>query len=242
MMRNISPAHAMVNQAHNLMVSGLLLGLAGLVTLALSLLLYVVPLSLAAWYRLAKTGLLVLGLLLLLLAGIQILRGLRVPRENPHALALATTLERFLDYRYTFIRNIGRRGLGYVDALLVGPNGALVIYFLRRKGAFVSERNLWFERSGQALVPAKDNPTQEAVKDVNALRAFLGQHGLANVPVYAVIVVVDPHTSIAAQQPVVPVAHMHNVQMALYDNYLAAERIRPDQVANVVRTIMDNIA
>ncbi len=241
-MRNISPAHVMVNQAHNLLVSGLLLGLGGLVVLALSLLLYVVPLSLAAWYRALKIGLLVLGGVLLLAAAVQVVRGLRVPRENPYALALAGVLERFLDYRYTFIRNIGRRGLGYVDALLIGPNGALVIYFLRRKGAFVSERNLWLEHSGQTLVPARDNPTQEAVKDVNALRAFLGQHGLADVPVYAVIVVVDPHTAVTARQPVVPVAHMHNVQMALYDNYLAAERIRPDRVAGVVRAIMEGIA
>lgn len=241
-MRNISPSHAMVNQAQRILVSGLLLALVGLVVLALSLLLHVVPISLAAWYEWLKTGTLAVGGLVLIAGGIQFLRGIRFPRDNPHALAMAGYLERFLDYRYTFIRNLGRRGLGYVDAVLLGPNGALVFYFFRKKGAYVSERNIWLERDGKSLVPMRENPTQEAVKDVNALREFLKARGLESLPVYAVIVVVDSHTAVSVQHPVVPVAHMHNVQMALYDNYLAAERVRPDKVVAGVKAIMDGLA
>lgn len=241
-MRNISPSHAMVNQAQRILVTALLLGLVGLVILALSLLLHVVPISLADWYEWLKTGSLVLGLLVLVIAGVQLLRGIRFPRENPHALAMAGYLERFLDYRYTFIRNLGRRGLGYVDAVLLGPNGALVFYFFRKQGAYVSERHIWLERDGQSLIPMRENPTQEAVKDVNALRAFLKARGLESIPVYAVVVVVDPRTAVSVQQPVVPVAHMHNVQTALYDNYLAAERVRPDRVVAGVNAIMEGIA
>ena len=232
----------MANQAQRVLVTGMLLILAGLVVLAFSLLLHVVPISLAAWYEALKNGTLILGGLLALVGGIQLLRGVRFPRDNPHALAMAGYLERFLDYRYTFVRNIGRRELGYVDAVLVGPNGVLVFYFFRKKGAFFSERNAWMERSGQALNPMRENPTHEAVKDVNALRAFLQARGLGDVPVYAVIVVADPRTAVTVQQPVIPVAHMHNVQMALYDNYLAAERVRPDRVAGVVHAIMEGVA
>lgn len=241
-MRNISPSHKMANQAHRLLVAGMLLILAGLVVLALGLFLHVVPISLAAWYENLKTGTLIVGVTLALLGGLQILRSIRVPRDNPQALAMAGYLERFLDYRYTYIRNIGRRELGYVDAVLIGPNGVLVFYFFRGKGAFFSERTAWLERSGQTMIPMRENPTQEAVKDVNALRAYLQPRGLGDVPVYAVIVVVDPQTAVTVQQPVVPVAHMHNVQRALYDNYLAAERVRADRVVGTVRAIMDGIA
>ncbi|GAB4570846.1 MAG: hypothetical protein Kow0077_05980 [Anaerolineae bacterium] len=216
--------------------------LAGLVFVALALFLFVVPLSLAEWYRLTRLVLLVLGAVLILLGLVLALRGIRFPRDNPHALAMARFLEQFLDYRYTFIRNIGRRELGYVDAVLVGPNGILVFYFFARKGAFYTERNVWFERRGQSLEPLKENPTREAVKDVNALREFLARRRLSSVPVYAVIVVTDPQTAITAQQPIVPVAHMHNVQMALQSNYLAAERIRPPESAAVVRAIMEDVA
>ncbi|MBN2470686.1 MAG: NERD domain-containing protein [Anaerolineae bacterium] len=241
-MRNISPSHTMVNQAHRILVTGMLLILAGLVVLALGLFLHVVPLSLAPWYETLKTGLLIFGVVLALLGGLQLVRSFRVPRDNPQALSMAGFLERFLDYRYTYIRNIGRRELGYVDAVLVGPNGVLVFYFFRKKGAFFQERHVWLERSGETMLPMRENPTQEAVKDVNALRAYLKPRGLGDVPVYAVVVVVDPQTAVTVQQPVVPVAHMHNVQRALYDNYLAAERVRADRVVGVVRAIMDGIA
>ncbi len=241
-MRNISPTQAMARQARRLLVVGMLLALFGLVILAAWFLLVVVPLSSAGWYEFLKGAALVSGLAILLVAGVLILRGLRFPRDNPYALRMAEYLARFLDYRYTFIRNIGRRGLGYVDAVLVGPPGVLVFYFFRRTGAYYSERNLWFADSGGKLQPISENPTQEAARDVNALRVFLAERGITNVPVYAVIVVVDPDTAVTVRQPVIPVAHMPNVQAALHDNYLAADRIPPDRAVATVRAIMEGLA
>ncbi len=241
-MRNISPTQAMARQARRLLVVGMLLALFGLVVLSVWFLLVVVPLAYAGWYEVLKGAVLVSGLLILVIAGILILRGLRFPRDNPHALRMAEYLTRFLDYRYTFIRNIGRRGLGYVDAVLVGPPGVLVFYFFRRQGAYFSERNLWFADASGKLQPISENPTQEAARDVAALRAFLAERGVGNVPVYAVIVVVNPDTAVTVRQPVIPVSHMPNVQAALRDNYLAAERIPPDRAAATVRAIMEELA
>jgi len=65
---------------------------------------------------------------------------------------------------------------------------------------------------------------------------------VANVPVYAVIVVVNPDTAVTVRQPIIPVSHMSNIQAALHDNYLAAERIPPDRVAATVRAIMEGLA
>lgn len=241
-MRNISPSHAMINQSRRIMISGFLLLLGGFVLLALWLLLVVVPLSRADWYAVVKLAALIIGGLLGIAGGIQLFRAMTFPKDNPHAVRMAGFLSRFLDYRYTFIRNVGRRGLGYVDAILIGPNGALIFYFFKEKGAFYSERNLWFEQSGRSLKPFRLNPTQEAVKDVNALRAFLEERKLGDMPVYAVIVVVDPNTAVTVQQPVVPVAHMPNVQMALRDNYLAQERVTPNQAVGAVKAIMEGLA
>jgi hypothetical protein len=241
-MRNISPVHVMAQQSRRMIVSGMFVLLLGLVLVAADVFLIVVPIFGGNWYETLKVGLLVVGGLVLLFGLIRVLLGFRVPRDNPYALRMADYLVRFLDYRYTFVRNISRRGLGYVDAILIGPNGALVFYFLTKRGAFYSERNTWLEQTGGQMRPMNGNPTQEAVKDVNALRLFLQEHDLAQVPVYAVIVPAYDDTAVTIKEPVVPVGHMARVQEVLRDNYLNRERISPALVEETVNTILDGIA
>ncbi len=239
-MRNISPERAMVSQARQMVISGMLCLLIGLVAFACGGMLIVIPLSIAAWYSVIQGVLLALAALFLLIGVIQLIRGWRFPVDNPHALKMAQFLERFLDYRYTYIRNIAGKALGTVDAVLVGPNGVLVFCFFAQKGSFYSERNVWLRQTGRELRPAGVNPTQEAARAVGRLRDLFRQRGLGDIPTYAIIVAAYPDTAVQTQQPVIPIAHMPEVRAALADNYLSRERIRPDQVENVVRVIMQS--
>jgi hypothetical protein len=116
--------------------TGMIVLLLGLLIVALAIFCYVIPLSRDPWYSTFQVGLLCLGLPVGLVGGALIVRGLTLPSDNPAAAYAAEVLARGLDYRYTFIRNISRFGLGYIDAVLVGPNGALVFYFVDRSGGF----------------------------------------------------------------------------------------------------------
>lgn len=241
-MRNLTPSHAMARKGRRLMISGGVVGLAGLLLIALAILLFVVPVFRADWYEVARAVILIVGGILCLVGLGLILRGVLLPKDNPHARRMADYLARFLDYRYTFIRNISKRELGYVDAVLIGPNGVLVFYFLDKRGAFHSQGNAWFSVVNGQFRPAGVNPTLEAAKDVRALRRFLAQRNLELVPVYAVIVAAYPDMHLSVQQPVIPVSHMADVHVVLRDNYLAQIRVQPELVQQTVRTIMDELA
>ncbi|MBN1967488.1 MAG: NERD domain-containing protein [Anaerolineae bacterium] len=239
-MHNISPARAMVRRARQYLTTGAVLALVGVLGLALLVLLVVIPFSRAAWYGGFQVILGGIGVVLLLMGGGLMVRGVLYPTDNPRAQQMAAVLARSLDYRYTFIRSLNRRGLGYVDAVLVGPNGALVFYFFHQPGQFICERNLWFvHERGQAQPKlSRLNPTHQVVKDVGALRRYFGERGLEQIPVYAVVVLTNPRTAITVTQPVVPVAQLNDVPTVLRDTYLAEDRIDAGMVKAVVQVLM----
>lgn len=227
----------MERRARQWAISGLVVALVGVVLGAIGMASIIIPLARAGWYSLLQGLLLLSGLVAVLAGAGMMIRGLTFPKDNHAARIMTDILARGLDDRYTFIRNISRRGLGYLDGILVGPNGALVFYFFEQKGNFYCEGNAWF-RQGRELSPLRANPTREVVKDVGALREFLGERGLERVPVYAVVVVTHRDTVVTAQRPVVPVAHMHNVLAIVADNYLAAERIPAQAARHTVDAVM----
>lgn len=237
-MHNISPSQTMARRARQLFITGMIVLLLGLLVVALAIFCYVIPLSRDPWYSTLQVGLLCFGLPVGLVGGALIVRGLTLPSDNPAAAYAAEVLARGLDYRYTFIRNISRFGLGYIDAVLVGPNGALVFYFVDRSGGYFCEGETWLVQSGVDYRPAGINPTREVVRDVNALRRYLAERNLGNMPVYAVIVFTHPRANVSTRQPVVPVAHLRNLLIVLRDNYLAEERVGQSLIDATVRAIM----
>lgn len=237
-MHSISPARAMERRARQWAISGLVVALVGIVLGALGIASIVIPVGRGDWYSLLQGLLLLAALVTFVIGAVMVLRGLTFPQDNHAARIMTDVLARGLDDRYTFIRNISRRGLGYLDGILVGPNGALVFYFFEQKGNFYCEGNVWFRQGGREMSPLRTNPTREVVKDVGALRKYLGERGLERVPVYAVLVVTHRDTVVTARRPVVPVAHMHNVLAILADNYLAAERIPAQAERGTVEAIM----
>jgi hypothetical protein len=118
--------------------------------------------------------------------------------ENQGALAVAEVLGRELDGSFTLLRNVSRRGLGYIDAVLVGPPGVLVFRILETPGIFRNEGADWLERKGgQTFVLSRLNATRECVTDVYALRKYLAKSGLAQVPVFGIVVFTQFRRSIS---------------------------------------------
>lgn len=238
-MLSILPSRAMARRARQYLLLGVAVLLAGLVLAALGLLLIIIPFTVAGWYDALRVFLVGVGLVIALVGAVMIIRSFVFPKDNLPARFTAEGLARGLDNRYTFIRNISRRGLGYIDAVLVGPNGALVFYFVDRPGTFFCEGEVWLTQKKSGMLPAKINPTREVVKDVEALRQYLAELDLENVPVYAIVVFVHKAARVTARNPVTPVSHVQDVLAILGNGYLAQERISRTAVDAVVRALTE---
>jgi hypothetical protein len=179
-----------------------------------------------------------IGLVIFAVGAGFMIRGLTYRKENIPALAVAEVLSRELDAHYTLVRNVSRRGLGYIDAVLVGPPGALVFRIVEKPGIYLNEGADWLERKGgQTFELSKMNPTRECVTDVFALRNYLARRGLAAVPVYAVVVFTHPQVQISARQPVVPVAELRTLTTVLRRDFLLEDRIDQPSVDATVKAI-----
>src|SRR5260221_11618924 len=104
------------------------------------------------------------------------------------------------------IRNVSRRGLGYIDAVLVGPPGALVFRIYDLPGDFSNEGADWLEpKGGRTFVLSKLNLTRERVTDIYPLRMFLARVAVADAPGYCVVSFTNSEGLLSARQPVVPI-------------------------------------
>ena len=232
-MQNLNPTRIIARRGRNFMLSGAGLLIGGLVFSALVLLLIIL------------TSTTFFGILFLALGGVGVLagiglviRGLTFRRDNPEARIVGDALGHELDARYYYIRNIGKRGLGYIDAVLVGPPGALVFRITNEVGSFVNEDADWLEESGgRGLTLKQHDFTRECAVDVHALRDYLAARGLQHVPVYGIVVFVNPRTQIRTNQPRIPVAELNTLKMVMQGDFLALDRIAPEEVKQIVDEI-----
>jgi hypothetical protein len=231
-MQNLNPTRIVARRGRDMMIIGALLLMVALVSGGCGLVVLLLLSSSLGWIFL------ILGLIILLVGGGILLRGLTYRRENLPALAVAEVLARELDASYTFIRNVSRRKLGYIDAVLVGPPGALVFRILDRPGIFLNEGSDWLERKGgQTFELSRMSPTRECVTDIYALREYLALRGLSSVPVFGVVVFTSPQVQLSARQPVVPIAELRTLTTVLRRDYLLEDRIDAKSVEATVQAI-----
>jgi hypothetical protein len=243
-MRNVAPTRSLARWARQLLQLSFLVVAAGAFMTALGLALYIIPLMQEnALYNFVRGFLFIVGIIIVL-AGIGIaVRAIIRSQHTDNDLAIVTGdfLQQYLDDRYTFIRNISKRGLGYVDAILVGPAGALVFRILDNSGVYANEAAGWLVQEKGQWKPARIKPTKEAVDDIQHLRDYLAQNNLAQVPVFGIIVFTkDPNqVQIMVKEPVVPVTHLNALYENLTKNYLAVERIDTQLAEAAVRVLYD---
>lgn len=234
-MQNLNPTRLTTRRSRDAMILGALLLLSGLLAglIGLFILLLNVSNFIGFTFFLIAIALLVAGVVFMI-------RGLRMRMENEPALLVGQMLERELDRRYTFIRNIGRRGLGYIDAVLVGPPGALVFRIVDKPGIYLNEGADWLERvGGKPFMLSRMNATRECVHDVYALRTYLAKRGLSQVPVYAIVVFTAPHVQLSARQPTVPVAELRTLMQVMRSDFMAETRIDAPTIEATVKAIYE---
>ena len=232
-MQNLNPTRIVQRRGREVMIIGAFVLMFGLLSCGCSLVAFLLFSNSVFGYGLVALG----GIIILVGIGFMV-RGLTFRMENQPALAVADVLSRELDSSFTLIRNVSRGGLGYIDAVLVGPPGALVFRIVDKPGDYSNEGSDWLERKGgRTFVLSRLNPTRECVTDVLALRKYLAKKGLANVPVYGVVVFTNPQTQLTARQPTVPIAALRTLTTVLRRDYLTENRLEPKTVETTVQTI-----
>jgi hypothetical protein len=247
MMHNDAPSNSLTRRSRALLLYGFISGSAGIFSTILGLFLRVVPTffgqgtSAGAFQQGIGAFLVGFGVIAILTGIALAIRALTRRRENDLAYITGDYIAQFLDGRYRYIRNINRPKLGYIDAVLIGPNGILVFRILDSEGELLNEKDGWVKknRSGQ-WTPMVSNPTKDAEVDVEAVRKFLGEHRFRNLPIYGVIVFVKepPQLLVRAQKPAIPVAHLTGFYDAVANNYLEAERIRDPKLVKRIGELL----
>jgi len=231
--QNLNPIRVVARRERDVMLLGALLLIGGLVLSAFSVLLLLVILPPSA--EIIGILLVLIGLIIVIAGIVLVVRGLTYRRDNEEAKQVGDILGRDLDQRFVYIRNVGKRNLGYIDALLIGPPGALVLRITNATGSFLNEGQDWLQQeAGGRSLKLRHNFTREAITDVHALRDYLAAKGLDNVPVYGAVVFTEQNVQIATRQPVVPVAKLDTLRTVLQMNYLAKDRISQDVVKQAV--------
>lgn len=244
-MQSIAPSKALTRRSQQLMTLALVVFAAGVFVTALGTLIRLIPLvpigtQLDTQHMIGILILLV-GIALLIGAFVMFIRARTWKVDNDLAMMTGQALARSLDDSYTLIRNISKREVGYVDAVLVGVPGVLVFRILDNQGEFANEGPNWLVKDPRTneWKPAGIEPTRECVADIEKIREFLAKRGFTDVPMFGVVVFTkeQPFTSLKAREPVVPITPLSTLFDNLRPNYLAAARMNPGQIQPIIEAL-----
>jgi hypothetical protein len=243
----MTPARALSRRANTERTIAFLTGAVGIFLMVLGFFFIVVPLSGPTnpgfnLYVLMRTSLIGIGLVMLI-GGVALgVRAFTYRSDNDLAQMTARVLGPALDDRFTYIRSVNRRGIGYVDAVLVGPPGVLVLRITDAAGVFFNEGVNWLEvdpgRGPQAWKPAGIKPTADCFADMKRLDAYLAGKGL-KAPVFGVVVFTRdaPQVRLSFRDPALPSATFSGLLGTLRTYYLTQDRLDPARAEQIVRLL-----
>jgi hypothetical protein len=246
-MQNIVPARTLERRSRRMIGIALLSALGGVFFVALGLFLFAISFVVPSnpnfdLYDIFRQAMIFLGVAIILIAIGMVIRALTWRMDNELAEKTANALQDFLDDRYVFIRNVSKQSLGYIDAVLVGPNGVLVFRITDRLGIYFNEKGNWLKQRDKGdWRTSRWNPTREATEDIKRLRIYLDKQGIQDTPVFGVIVFLEdrPLVQFSVQEPVVPVVYTDALNYELNDSYFARERIDAPTIRRIVTQLMN---
>ena len=164
-MQNVAPTRRLGRRSRDLLVVAALVFLMGAfvatVGIALHIFNLVVPYNPGAnVYDLTRKAILSLGIGIVFVSFLLALRSITWRTDNALARELGEQLAEQLDRQFVYIRNISKRPLGYLDAMLVSKHGVLVFRISPAQGRV-------FQRKGR-LAAAKTRRRLET----NALEPY----------------------------------------------------------------------
>lgn len=244
-MQNVSPSRNLSRRSRDFLIAAAVVFLLGatlaVVGIALHIINVVVPSNQGfEVYDLTRKAVLSLGMGLIFVSLLMALRAVTWRTDNLLAKAVGDHLAQYLDKHFVYIRNISKRTIGYVDAVLISRHGVLVFRISNRQGVFFNEKGEWLRQKDKGeWQPMRWNPTREVVADIKKIREYLADYKLKDVPVYGVVVFTDepPTTQFTVQEPVVPVSHVSQLSYSLQETYFAKPRMNAETVQQAVNLL-----
>jgi hypothetical protein len=247
-MENVAPVNALNRRSRQLFQWSFIIFAVGALVFVLAVLFGTIRLipsihPLSWFYDLVTNTFYFVGLIVMAVAIMMAIRAFTRRKENDLALTTGNIINQsgYFDGRYSFIRNINRSGLGYIDAILIGPPGALVFRILDNTGNFANESANWMAQNSRGeWVPARINPTRQCVDDIQHLRQYLTRHNLGTVPIFGLIVFTasEGGVRIAEKDSIVLISHLHSVVQNLSKQYLAKVDRIPQETVTAVRRLL----
>jgi hypothetical protein len=247
-MENIAPVNALNRRSRQLLQWGFIVFAVGALVTVLGLLFTTIRLiptihPLFGFYNFVTNLVYAIGLIIIAASLVLVVRAFTRRKENDLALITGNVINQsgYFDGRYSFIRNVNRTGLGYIDAVLIGPPGVLVFRILDNRGNFANEAANWMSQNADgSWAPARISPTRECVDDIQHVRQYLTRHTLGSVPVFGLIVFTAGETSvrIAEKESIVPITHLNTVVQNFGKQYLAVADRMPQESVTAVRRLM----
>lgn len=244
-MQSIAPTRRLSRRSRDLLVAAAVVFLVGALVMIAGIALHifnlVVPFNPGSQiYDLTRKGVLSLGAGIVLASFLMALRAITWKTDNALARELGALLVQHLDRQFVYIRNISKRPIGYLDAVLVGKHGVLILRITKRKGLFFNDKGDWLRRRPKGnWKPMRWNPTREVAVQVSKLREFLEEFQLAAVPVRAVIIFTRerPLVQLTLRDPAVPVVHSSELVEHLQDNVLGHDHLDAETVQRVANLL-----
>jgi uncharacterized protein YggT (Ycf19 family) len=246
-MINVAPARALNRRTRHALQLSLFAVAGGILAIIVGLAMKGIPLVPPSdtWYGayVLLTDVLILGGGLTIIVGAVIaIRAATWRTENDLAKVVGNVLSNHLDERYTFIRNVSKLSIGYVDAVLIGVQGVLVFRILDRTGVFLDDGDRWlrFNQRDNRWIPAGMDPSREAIADMKSLQKFFGEHGLPqDTPIFGVVVFMKepPLVQITMRNATIPAVTLSTLYSGLQSNYFAQERISRGAADSIVKLL-----
>ena len=244
-MQSVAPTRRLSRRSRDLLIAAAVVFLVGALVsiagIALHIFNLVVPFNPGSQtYDLTRKAILSIGIGIIFSSFLMALRAITWKTDNALARELGSLLDANLDRQFVYIRNISKRPVGYLDAVLVSKHGVLVFRITKRRGLFFNDKGDWLRRRPKGdWKPMRWNPTREVVIQVAKLREYLEDFRLAAIPVRAVIVFTreSPLVQLTVREPAVPVIQSNQLLEHLRDSYLADDHLDAETVQRVVNLL-----
>ena len=244
-MQNAAPTRKLSRRSRDFLLAAAVVFLLGAALSVLGLGLHIISLVVPsnpgfAAYDLTRKAILSLGIGVMFVACLMILRAVTWKTDSALARQVGGQLAAHLGQQFVFIRSISKATVGYVDAALVSKHGVLVFYITNRKGLYFNEKGQWLTRRRKGdWKPMRWNPTRDVIEKAAKIREYLADYKLAKMPVYGVVVFIQPPpvTQLVLQEPTVPVLHASQLSDRSPESYFARERLEAKTVQEIVNLL-----